>query len=377
MGLIQGIDAGSLISAFRQGRADRMAAEEWAWKRQTQQEDREMKRRAGTLLGRMMGGDQADPEPLPPARGVLGQVGGGQTGGIAGAYRPSMESLGVTPYASATPRPPAQVGPGVTPSFEQAFSNNAMDAISRGETPAIQATPGAGSANGSGQDGARVDAHNGPHMIMPNQAELAEFMGLEPELGGKIISAISSYNTGALKQLQARNDAMGVVAHYVATAKTPQERSDRFAHARDHLLANGWSDQEVANADLSDAGLDRYQRLAVGFDHMIGNEIRQRRLDNDIADDEADNARADRNTDSMISTRQGRLSETRRYHDATTRTRQRGQDVSATTARRGQDIRGAGGGRAAIPTVATPADAMKLAPGTKFRTPDGTIRVRP
>lgn len=35
---------------------------------------------------------------------------------------------------------------------------------------------------------------------------------------------------------------------------------------------------------------------------------------------------------------------------------------------------GSGGG---IPTVASPQDAMKLPPGTKFRTPDGRVKVRP
>lgn len=92
----------------------------------------------------------------------------------------------------------------------------------------------------------------------------------------------------------------------------------------------------------------------------------------------ADNARADRNTDSLIATREGQMAETRRYHNQMDGTRRRGQDISATTTRRGQDMRGSGStGRARLPTVSTPDEAMKLAPGTKFRTPDGTVRVRP
>lgn len=92
----------------------------------------------------------------------------------------------------------------------------------------------------------------------------------------------------------------------------------------------------------------------------------------------ADNARADRNTDSLIVTREGQLAETRRYHNQSDGTRRRGQDVTATTSRRGQDMRGSGrGGRAAMPTVSSPEQAMKLPSGTRFRTPDGTVRVRP
>lgn len=94
------------------------------------------------------------------------------------------------------------------------------------------------------------------------------------------------------------------------------------------------------------------------------------------ADVAADNARADRNTDSLIADRAARRGEVARNNarrDATTR---RGQDIRDGTTRRGQDIRGAGGGREKIITVKTPDEARKLAPGTKFRTPDGRIKVR-
>jgi len=92
----------------------------------------------------------------------------------------------------------------------------------------------------------------------------------------------------------------------------------------------------------------------------------------------ADNARADRNTDNLVATRNARVAEDRRYHDMTDGTRRRGQDINASTSRRGQDLRGSGrGGRASMPTVSSPEEAAKLAPGTKFRTPDGTVRVRP
>jgi len=76
-------------------------------------------------------------------------------------------------------------------------------------------------------------------------------------------------------------------------------------------------------------------------------------------DREQDNQRQDRNTDSMITTREERVDEARRYHNQADATRRRGQDVAASTARRGQDVRGAGhsGGRsggAARPTATGP-----------------------
>lgn len=97
------------------------------------------------------------------------------------------------------------------------------------------------------------------------------------------------------------------------------------------------------------------------------------------SDIEADNERADRNTDSLITDREARRAETRRYHDRADTTRRRGQDIGATTTRRGQDMRGSGrgGGRANIPTVRSPEDVKKLPSGTQFRTPDGRIKIAP
>jgi hypothetical protein len=87
-----------------------------------------------------------------------------------------------------------------------------------------------------------------------------------------------------------------------------------------------------------------------------------------------DNERADRNTDSLIGDRAERRGIQRR-----------GQDIRSGDVRRGQDIRGSGGRRSAVgrgggrenlPVVSSPAEAMKLAPGTRFKTPDGRVKVR-
>lgn len=94
---------------------------------------------------------------------------------------------------------------------------------------------------------------------------------------------------------------------------------------------------------------------------------------------DADNARADRNTDSMIATREGRLAEQQRYNTGKLENTRRGQDkVDARASRRGGG-RSASGPKAntSLPLVKTPAEAAKLPKGTRFRTPDGQVRVRP
>jgi hypothetical protein len=91
---------------------------------------------------------------------------------------------------------------------------------------------------------------------------------------------------------------------------------------------------------------------AVGAKDQLHAIVERDRLNAYVADIDSDNTRADRNTDSLISSRSGHLGEARRYHDATIKVRERGQDLGASTARRGQDMRGKG--RTAAPTATGP-----------------------
>lgn len=117
--------------------------------------------------------------------------------------------------------------------------------------------------------------------------------------------------------------------------------------------------------------------------------VRENRLEWDIQDDLEDNERADRNTNSMVETRQGQLANTRRGQDLTnsrgvrgqniaSRDRVRGQDIGSRDRVRGQDItdkrtresasfRGTGGkrGRAATARIVNPqtGEAMVLRNG--------------
>lgn len=110
--------------------------------------------------------------------------------------------------------------------------------------------------------------------------------------------------------------------------------------------------------DITMRALDAKDRLAAF--------IAQGRADTYAKDVDADNRRADRNTESIINDRGARRDETRRYHDRAVETR--GQ---------GRAPRSAGGNRPAGPVkVNTPAEAMKLPKGTRYTTPDGKVMVR-
>jgi hypothetical protein len=96
---------------------------------------------------------------------------------------------------------------------------------------------------------------------------------------------------------------------------------------------------------------------------------------------EADNDRADRSADSTIEAReqrlrdqrtadQGRLENQRRGQDLTDQ-RQRDRPAPARTNRR----TGTRNADSALPLVHTPAEARRLAKGTRFRTPDGRVKI--
>lgn len=94
----------------------------------------------------------------------------------------------------------------------------------------------------------------------------------------------------------------------------------------------------------------------------------------------ADNERADRNTDSLIATRDRRASEYERRGRANEALRRRGQDLTDRRARsrsrpapRARPARTPEG----IVTVRTPAEARNLPSGTRFRDPAGQVRVVP
>jgi hypothetical protein len=94
----------------------------------------------------------------------------------------------------------------------------------------------------------------------------------------------------------------------------------------------------------------------------------------DERDTAADNARADRNTDSLIDTRQERV-EIYRGNTRSDNVRADRNTDSLIDNRNKPRARGGRGGQAIV-DVATPAEARALAPGTRFRTPDGKIKIR-
>lgn len=110
-------------------------------------------------------------------------------------------------------------------------------------------------------------------------------------------------------------------------------------------------------------GIRKLLMTALDAKDQLGALVQRDRLEAYVADIAADNERADRNTDSLIADRRSRRAETRRNNN-----------MRNETTRRGQDNRG---GRERLPVVQTPEEAARLPKGTRFKTPDGQVRIVP
>lgn len=109
-------------------------------------------------------------------------------------------------------------------------------------------------------------------------------------------------------------------------------------------------------------GVRQIQMQGMGLKDQLAELINQDKADAYVENIDADNARADRNTDSIIADRAARRGIQRR-----------GQDIRSADTRRGQDKRGSG----RLVQVKTRAEAEALPPGTRFRDPNGVVRTRP
>jgi len=231
--------------------------------------------------------------------------------------------------------------------------------------PTATATPGQPAPTPPGGQPAPPDLS---FLCQPQSASDHKFMRLIRLDPKAALQIDSSLRDNMVKRLNQEHQFMDFAASALAgvtdepsyqAAVAEADRRMPEANVRAHVPANYPGPQAI----------EELRMRSLGTKEQIGALLQASNVS-------ADNARADRNTDSLIATREGQLAETRRYHNQSDGTRRRGQDITATTSRRGQDMRGSGG-RTALPTVSSPAEAMKLRSGTKFRTPDGTVRVRP
>jgi hypothetical protein len=233
MAMIQGIDAGALIRAFRAGKEDRFS-------------DDEAKRKAASAqaLQGVMGNLFRRPQ------GVAAQMG-------VEAWDPKRDGIGggIAQQQAGYPSPPS--------AFDQAFGGGAQEGT--GELPAIP----------------RPVA---PPMQQPGRMELnpeafAQLIGLDSEMAGKVVSAIKGADEIGLKRMQAKNDALAQGAAWLARIPAAERPAALREVLMPHLAAAGWAEQEIIGRPLTDQALGLYQNQALTMDQIVDNELKQREFE--------------------------------------------------------------------------------------------------
>jgi hypothetical protein len=278
---------------------------------------------------------------------------------------PGLGNSGSAPSPSVS-----QVGLGATPGAPQlpgivsGYGGGTFDIDGRQVTPPDRQSEAAGPAV---QDG----------LPRPTNARDAAFLRMWKADPVKAMEIDSDMRDNALKRIKAAREAYGWAAQ--ALGGVTDEASWQEARKGFATRIAGLGVDVPDTIPMNYPGPEGVRALlakALSADEQLSALDRRDRLTHDIEDDEADNDRADRNTDSLIDDRNKRRGLTARGQDIASSDRRRGQDVTDKRVRETGGGRGRGRAARAVVTVKTPEEARALAPGTVFRTPDGRVKVR-
>lgn len=224
MPMIQSIDAGALLNAFRQGRDDRMAMDERQMKIGAMRRAADNEQRANTIAGQLLKG----------------------RGGIVGAYS--------------------------TPGYG--------DGTNAGQVMPTLADAGMGTDGTDTTPMAAPSLQTAPPDYTPqyNPNLMQELAFIPGEHAKNLFDNLKTLSEMQLKQRAAVNDASGSAAHYIMQGKTPEERQQRLQHAIPWMQEQGVPAQGIQrlSSNLSDEALQLYTGTAIEYDKMIDNVIAER-----------------------------------------------------------------------------------------------------
>lgn len=273
-------------------------------------------------LGSQMAERNAESKRRAEARSALSEyvLAGRQPRASSHSLAPT--SIGNNPTDLRSPvvgQPPAMM------SYAPGEDPTAVNMLAAGEQVPVQAPQ---------QSMAVQLARAGQRAVDPAFERLARADG---ELALKARSAQAEYDDDELKKWSSIN-----AAGLQILGGVHDQSSYEAALRRARALYNRFGEDDSAFADLpqqySPEIVQQARLEALQAKDYFGALRADRHLDWNIEDDLLDNERADRNTDSLIGTREEQLSNTRRGQDLTNSRGIRGQDVASGDRRRGQDI---------------------------------------
>lgn len=305
MAMIQGIDGGVLLQALRAGRSDRMDDMAFQAKQEAARREAEKQKQIGGLMGQLFGSQQPS------------------SGGVSGNFAPP------NPQTTAQPQ-----------NFSEAFGNGipAEGAVEQSAAPTV----------------APQIAPQAPQRRY-NPEVLAQLIALDPETGGKMVTAFKQMDEANLKALETKNTALGATAAWLS--RVPEdERQGALQSVLPQLLAAGWTQEEIAGRPLTNQALRGYQAQAMDVDTIIDNTLAEREF---LAGK------------TVPVTAGGSVAVVRPTVDP----------LGNVTGTSQEYIIGGGGETSGTsPNIAAPqskADYDALPPGATYRAPDGTVRTKP
>lgn len=219
-------------------------------------------------------------------------------------------------------------------------SVNALAPTNWGQSPAQGAPFTPATADGFGAN-APVASNGG---LKLNQDALRSLYSIDPEQASKLHQSLLQMDKAQIGVAKERASWMGNAAYHLRTIRnadgSPDIEGRRAAASQmaPQLEAFGVDPAALNGFSFDDNELDRLVTFGQSLDSIIDDNRADRRLGADMADDQADNARADREATSRADYRKGQLGMTARGQDIASRDRRRGQDVSSRDRRAGQAV---------------------------------------
>lgn len=198
-------------------------------------------------------------------------------------------------------------------------------------------------------------------------AAFLEMLRIDPKRAFEINSQMRDM---ALDRIQMQKDAYGFAVRRLGGVQGEADYQAAMADIQQRIDPLGVPVSQFLPPRFPGADALRDIRLgAIDADDQL-------RIFMQEANIEADNERADLNTESLIETRDRRAAEYERANRAREGNQRRGQDMTDRRSRDRPSRRSTGNKPSAPVKVDSPQEAAKLSKGTRYQTPDGEVYVR-
>lgn len=145
-----------------------------------------------------------------------------------------------------------------------------------GGAPSDSTAPSQGMPQGMPQGGPMQPAPaQQPQRPQVDRGALTELLVMDPETYGKVVNGLNAMDEAQVKHYQNRNGAMASAAMFLRRYPYEQ-RGQMLKVIAPQLIQAGWTEQEIAGADLHDDALTGYQAFGMDFEKAVAADLKER-----------------------------------------------------------------------------------------------------